>query len=173
MIARVRDVITGSTSSARIISVTGSTSANTGRAPTRDTDPAVAKNENVGVMTSSPGPIPSAISETSSASVPDDRPIANGTPTNAAISRSKASTSGPMMNCCEAQTRAIASSTSRRMEAYWRVRSRRGDFDQDSQFTIHNSEFSNSQRRTQEPMPEYAGTSSVSVFCHRASFCEL
>ena len=47
-----------------------------GVAPTRETQPAVAKNENVGVMTSSPGPTPSAISATSSASVPDDRPTA-------------------------------------------------------------------------------------------------
>ena len=51
-------------------------STNTGVAPSRLTQPAVAKNEYVGVMTSSPGPMPSAISATSSASVPDETPIA-------------------------------------------------------------------------------------------------
>ena len=51
-----------------------------GVAPRRETTPAVAKNENVGVITSSPGPMPSAISATSSASVPDDSPTACGTP---------------------------------------------------------------------------------------------
>ena len=39
--------------------------------------PAVAKNEKVLVMTSSPGPMPSAISATRSASVPDDTPMAS------------------------------------------------------------------------------------------------
>jgi hypothetical protein len=38
--------------------------------------PAVAKNVNVGTITSSPGPMPNAIIATSSASVPDDRPTA-------------------------------------------------------------------------------------------------
>ena len=37
--------------------------------------PAVAKNEKVGVITSSPGPTPAAIIATSRASVPDDTPI--------------------------------------------------------------------------------------------------
>ena len=59
------------------------------------TQPAVAKNEYVGVMTSSPGPMPSAISATSSASVPDDTAIACSAPSSAASSRSSASTSGP------------------------------------------------------------------------------
>ena len=53
--------------------------------------PAVAKNE-IGacVITSSPGPMSSAISATSSASVPDETPMACGTPRRAATSRSKA-----------------------------------------------------------------------------------
>jgi len=42
--------------------------------------PAVAKNENVGVMTSSPGPIPSAISVARIASVPDDIATASAAP---------------------------------------------------------------------------------------------
>ena len=46
-----------------------------GRAPSRATTPAVAKNVNGDVTTSSPGPMSSAISATSSASVPDEMPI--------------------------------------------------------------------------------------------------
>ena len=57
--------------------------------------PAVAKNEYVLVMTSSPSPIPSAIIATRRASVPDETPIASATPRAAANSRSSASTSGP------------------------------------------------------------------------------
>ena len=78
--ALVRGVIAARTEAASTIDVTGSTSTKTGVAPSRATDPAVAKNENVGVMTSSPGPIPSAISATTSASVPDDTPTAWATP---------------------------------------------------------------------------------------------
>ena len=102
MIAFVRGPITAATSSARIINVSGSTSTKTGRAPTRATEPAVAKNENVGVMTSSPGPIPRAINDI------EERVGARGHPDRkrgrrspSAISRSNASTSGPRMNCCE------------------------------------------------------------------------
>ena len=62
-----------------MLNVTGSMSTNTGVAPSRLTQPAVAKNENVGVMTSSPGPMPSAISATSNASVPDDTAMACST----------------------------------------------------------------------------------------------
>ena len=55
-------------------------STNTGRAPRRTTEPAEAKNEKVGVMTSSPGPISSAISAAISASVPEETPRACATP---------------------------------------------------------------------------------------------
>ena len=51
-------------------------STSTGRAPVLTMEPAVAKNEYVLVMTSSPGPTPSAIRATSSASVPEDTPMA-------------------------------------------------------------------------------------------------
>ena len=114
----IGSVIAARMAPAVTISVTGSTSTNTGVAPSRATDPAVAKNENVGVMTSSPGPTPSAIIETSSASVPDDTPIACRTPIACATSRSNASTSGPRMNCCDSQTLAIADWISSRIEAY-------------------------------------------------------
>ncbi len=57
------------------LNVTGSMSQNNGRAPVRAMVPAVAKNVNGLVMTASPGPMPSAMSASSSASVPDDTPI--------------------------------------------------------------------------------------------------
>ena len=47
-------------------------STNTGRAPSLAIEPAVAKNENGVVTTSSPAPTPSAINAASSASVPDE-----------------------------------------------------------------------------------------------------
>ena len=62
-----------------MLNVPGSMSTSTGLAPTRTTQPAVAKNEYVGVITSSPGPMSSAIRAASTASVPDDRPMACGT----------------------------------------------------------------------------------------------
>jgi len=46
-----------------------------GRAPLRAMVPAVAKNVKGLVMTASPGPIPSAMSASSSASVPEETPI--------------------------------------------------------------------------------------------------
>ena len=55
-----------------MLNVTGSMSTRRGVAPSRETQPAVAKNEYVLVMTSSPGPIPRAIIDASSASVPED-----------------------------------------------------------------------------------------------------
>ena len=50
-------------------------SQNTGRAPARAMVPAVAKNVNGLVMTSSPAPISSAISASNNASVPDETPM--------------------------------------------------------------------------------------------------
>jgi hypothetical protein len=55
-------------------------STKTGVAPTRAMQPAVAKNVNGVVMTSSPWPMPSAISATINASVPLETPIAFSTP---------------------------------------------------------------------------------------------
>jgi hypothetical protein len=116
--ARVRGVIAARTRSASSISVWSSTSTKIGVAPTRDTQPAVAKKENVGVITSSPGPTPSAISATSSASVPDETAMAKRAPIALASSASSPSTSGPIMKCCESQTRVIAARTSARIVAY-------------------------------------------------------
>jgi hypothetical protein len=72
-----------------------STSANTGRAPTRTIAPTVAKNDSGVVTISSPGPQPSAIAIASSASVPELVPTARATPVAAASARSKPSTSAP------------------------------------------------------------------------------
>jgi hypothetical protein len=87
-------------------------SAKMGFAPRRATVPAVAKKVNGEVSTSSPGPMPRAISATSRASVPEDTPTAGGRPTNAPSSASRASTSGPMMKFWLSITRVMAASTS-------------------------------------------------------------
>ena len=88
--------------------------------------PAVAKNEYVLVTTSSPAPMFSAIMAASSASVPDDTPTASFTSSIAASSRSRPSTSGPMMNRWLSQTRVMAASTSSRIGRYWAWRSSSG-----------------------------------------------
>ena len=59
-----------------MLNVFGSMSTNTGLAPTLWIVPAVAKKVNGVVMTSSPGPTSSALSASSSASVPLAQPIA-------------------------------------------------------------------------------------------------
>jgi hypothetical protein len=74
--AFVLAVIAATAADASMLYVTGSMSTNTGVAPSRAITPAVAKNEYVVVTTSSPGPMSSAISAASSASVPDDMPMA-------------------------------------------------------------------------------------------------
>ena len=76
IIALVRGVIAAIAAVVSMLNVSGSLSTSTGLAPTRTTQPAVAKNEYVGVITSSPGPMSIAISAASTASVPDERPIA-------------------------------------------------------------------------------------------------
>ena len=63
--------------SAVIRPVAGSTSTRRGVAPTRLTASAVAMNEFAGTMTSSPAPMPSARSESTSASVPEETPTAS------------------------------------------------------------------------------------------------
>ena len=75
MIALVAVVILPITSAGLRLNVSGSTSTNTGLAPSRQTAPAVAKNVKLGRITSSPGPMPSTISASSSASLPDAQPI--------------------------------------------------------------------------------------------------
>jgi hypothetical protein len=76
MIARVRFVTFFLTRSGLTLNDCGSMSTNTGFAPSRAIDPAVAKKVKLGQITSSPGLTPSAISAQSSASVPLETPIA-------------------------------------------------------------------------------------------------
>jgi hypothetical protein len=80
MIAFVFAVILRSTSSGSRLSVTGSISAKTGVASRRAIASAVAKNVKAGQITSSPRPIPSASSTSTSASVPFATPTVSGTP---------------------------------------------------------------------------------------------
>ena len=70
MIARVRSVIADSTRSGSIVHVRGSTSTITGSAPAAIGAYAVAANVSAGTMTSSPQPMPSALSATSIVTVP-------------------------------------------------------------------------------------------------------
>ena len=86
-----------STLRASMLSVWGSMSTKTGVAPTRAMQPAVAKNENGVVITSSPALMSSAISASTSASVPLETLMACLKPKVSRSSLSKASTSGPMM----------------------------------------------------------------------------
>ena len=69
-IARVRGVILAATSSRSRLNVAGSISAKTGVAPRRAIDSAVAQNVKAGQITSSPGPLSSASSTITIASVP-------------------------------------------------------------------------------------------------------
>ena len=80
MTALVRGVTAAASAAGSRLKVAGSMSANTGLAPTRWAQPAVAKKLNGVVTTSSPWPTPSAIRATSRASVPDDTPSAWGAP---------------------------------------------------------------------------------------------
>ena len=73
-------------------------SANTGFAPSRHTALAVAKNVKLGTITSSPGPTPSAISASSSASLPDAQPTACSVPQYSAIAASNFAHAGPCTN---------------------------------------------------------------------------
>src|SRR5665213_1318202 len=101
-------------------------STNTGFAPACTIAPAVAKNVNGTVMTSSPGPIPSASSASSSASEPDAHPMACRTPQYSAALASNALTSSPRMKYCESITRSTAAVISFLIPAYCARRSRSG-----------------------------------------------
>src|SRR5271165_3457666 len=79
-------------------------------------------------MTSSPGPMFSAIRQASKASVPEDTPIACEQCEYAAIPFSHCSTFGPKMKCWDSSTSAIAASTSALMVAYCALRSNSGTF---------------------------------------------
>jgi len=72
-------------------------STNTGEAPTRGMASAVAAKVKEGQKTASPGPIPQAISGSTSASVPEPQESAKGAWPKAASWRSNSPISGPMM----------------------------------------------------------------------------
>src|SRR5579872_642578 len=103
-------------------------STNTGVAPTRAMAPAVAKNEYGVVMTSSPGPMFSAMRHTIRASLPDETPIPWEQFEYSAILFSHSSTLGPRMKRCDSSTSATAASISGFMLAYCALRSSRGTF---------------------------------------------
>jgi len=72
MIARVRGVTAASTWPGSMVSVPGTTSQNTGSAPAAIAAYGVAEKVSAGTITSSPPPIPRALSATSMVTVPLD-----------------------------------------------------------------------------------------------------
>ena len=92
-----------------MLKLLGSTSAKTGFAPTLLIDSAVAKKEKGVVMTSSPSPMPNALSPITKASVPEFTPIACLTSKYSATSCSNSLASGPIINAPDSSTRSIAS----------------------------------------------------------------
>ena len=112
MIALVLSVTRPAAAARSMLKSVSIESTNTGVAPVRAIAPAVAKNVNDGHSTSSPGPMPSVISESSSASVPELTPMACLAPTDSAATDSNPATSGPRMNCDESSTRAKAAFSS-------------------------------------------------------------
>ena len=97
MMARVRGVMAASMRAASIRPVSGSTSTNTGRPPSRTITSAVAAKVNGVVITSSPLCKPSAIRLMSSASVPLETVMQCRAPVRCASAASSSATSGPMM----------------------------------------------------------------------------
>jgi hypothetical protein len=108
------------------LNVFSSMSAKTARAPSRATAPAVAKNVNGEVTTSSPAFTSRAWSASTIASLPFATPTVEGVPMYAAADFSNAATRGPRMKVCESSTSRTAVSTSALMGAYCAFRSRRG-----------------------------------------------
>src|SRR5713101_5955296 len=101
-------------------------STKTGVAPKRVIAPAVAKNVYGVVMTSSPGPVFSAIKQASKASLPEETPTACEHWLYSAIAFSHCSTFGPRMKCWDSMTSASAASTSALIVEYCALRSSSG-----------------------------------------------
>src|SRR5712671_3044719 len=101
-------------------------STKTGVAPTRAIAPTVAKNVYGVVITSSPGPMSSAIRHANKASVPEETPTACKQPLYCAIACSHCSTFGPRIKCCDSSTSATAASTSALIVEYCALRSSSG-----------------------------------------------
>ena len=79
-------------------------------------------------MTSSPGPMSSAIRQASRASLPDETPTAWEHFEYVAMAFSHCSTFGPRMKCWDSKTSPIAASTSALIVAYCALRSSSGTF---------------------------------------------
>ena len=95
MTARVRGLIAAASVAGVIRSVSSLTSAKRGVAPARTIAAALAMNVLAGTMTSSPGPMPSAVRVSCSASVPFATATAYSVPQKRAQLRSKDPTAGP------------------------------------------------------------------------------
>jgi len=121
MIAFVFGVIAASIFAGSMHLVLGSQSTNTAVAPAIQIASAVAKNVFGWVMTSSPGPIPSAINASQMASVPLPTPIACAVPWNAASSCSNCFSIGPCTYSPLSITRLILASISAWMFLYCRT----------------------------------------------------
>src|SRR5919197_2889183 len=111
--AAVRSVTAAASASGSRLSVRGSMSANTGRAPSNSITLALATNENGEVTTSSPADTPTARSARCSPAVPLDTALACGAPTHWANSRSNSGTRGPSESWPERSTSITAASSSR------------------------------------------------------------
>ena len=114
------------TSARSRLKVWGSTSHHTGVAPRRATEPAVAKKVKAGSRTSSPGPTSRAINPRRRASVPEETPKACLTLSASAQDRSKASSSGPIMNWLDPKTLSKAARRSAAKARFCGPKSRRG-----------------------------------------------
>src|SRR5437899_6697965 len=126
--ARVRGVTAASTAAGSMLNVAGSISTKTGVPPALWIAPAVAKNVNGVVMTSSPGSSPRALRGRSSASVP----LAHAMPCLAraswATALSSCGTEGPITKCCDSMTACRAGRTSSLIARYCATRSSNGTF---------------------------------------------
>jgi hypothetical protein len=131
MIARVAPVTACAARSRSMLRVRGSTSTNTGRAPTSSTTFAVATQDSGVVITSSPGPTPARRRPTSSAAVPEQRVRTTRPPQWRESAASKAFTCGPEVIQPERRTSAtpaiVASSMDGRVNGSRLIRcARRG-----------------------------------------------
>src|SRR5262249_13256239 len=125
MTAFVVGVIAAGIRDGSMLKVAGSISTNTGFAPTRAIEPAVATKLKGVVMTSSPAPTPAAIKARTSASEPEAQETANFALNSFAYSSSRALTSAPKMKIWLSITPAMASITSPRIVRNCAFRSRK------------------------------------------------
>ena len=105
MTARVRGVMAASSASRSILRVRGSTSTNTGVAPTATMTLAVATQVMGVVMTSSPGPMSASRKATSMVAVPFENERTERPPNSADNCASNACTCGPEVIQPDASTR--------------------------------------------------------------------